>query len=36
MVSEQQQQGEQRSVLKLAKSNVSIDIPISKGYIEAI
>ena len=39
MVSEQQQQqqlqqNEPRSVLKLAKSNVSIDIPISKGYID--
>ena len=37
MVSEQQQQlqqNEPRSVLKFAKSNVSIDIPISKGYID--
>jgi hypothetical protein len=36
MVSEQQQlqQNESNSVLKLAKSNVSIDIPISKGYID--
>jgi hypothetical protein len=34
VVSEQQQQGEPRSVLKLAKANVSIDIPISKGYID--
>lgn len=31
---QQQQQGEPRSVLNLAKSNVSIDIPISKGYID--
>src|ERR687890_478954 len=31
---QQQQQDEQRSILKLAKSNVSIDIPISKGYID--
>ena len=30
----EQQQGEPRSVLKLAKSNFSIDIPISKGYID--
>jgi hypothetical protein len=30
----QQQQGELDSVLKLATSNVSIDIPISKGYID--
>jgi hypothetical protein len=34
LVSEQQQQGEPGSVLKSAKSNVSIDIPISKGYID--
>ncbi len=34
VVSEQQQQGEPPSVLKLAKANVSIDIPISKGYID--
>ena len=34
VVSEQQQQGEPHSVLKLAKANVSIDIPISKGYID--
>jgi len=34
MVSEQQQQDEQSSVSKLAKANVSIDIPISKGYID--
>lgn len=31
---QQQQQGEPRSVLKLAKANVSIDISISKGYID--
>jgi hypothetical protein len=30
----QQQQGELGSVLKLVTSNVSIDIPISKGYID--
>ena len=34
VVSEQQQQSEPPSVLKLAKANVSIDIPISKGYID--
>jgi hypothetical protein len=36
MVSEQQQQqqDEPTSVLKLAKSNASIDIPVSKGYID--
>jgi Na+-transporting NADH:ubiquinone oxidoreductase subunit NqrC len=37
MISEQQQQQQQDkpgSVLKLAKANVSIDIPISKGYID--
>jgi hypothetical protein len=33
-VQQQQQQGEPRSVLKLAKSNASIDIPLSKGYID--
>lgn len=33
LVSEQQQD-ELGSVLKLAKSNVSLDIPISKGYID--
>ena len=31
---QQQQQGEQHSVLKLAKSNASIDISLSKGYID--
>jgi hypothetical protein len=31
---QQQQQGEPGSVLKLAKSNVSIDIQLSKGYID--
>src|ERR687897_3871611 len=30
----ERQQGEPRSVLKLAKANVSIDISISKGYID--
>src|ERR687897_3416383 len=30
----EQQQDEPRSVLKLAKANVSIDISISKGYID--
>ena len=34
LVSEQQQQDEPTSVLKLAKANVSIDIPTSKGYID--
>ena len=34
LVSEQQQQDQPRSVLKLAKANVSIDIPLSKGYID--
>lgn len=34
MVSEQQQQDKPGSVSKLAKANVSIDIPISKGYID--
>jgi len=34
MVSEQQQQDKPGSVLKLAKANISIDIPISKGYID--
>ncbi len=34
MVSEQQQQDKPGSVLKLAKASVSIDIPISKGYID--
>jgi len=29
----EQQQDEPGSVLKLAKANVSIDIPLSKGYI---
>ena len=33
VVSEQQQQGEPPYVLKLAKANVSVDIPISKGYM---
>jgi hypothetical protein len=33
LVSEQQQ-GETGSVVKLAKANVSVDIPISKGYID--
>jgi hypothetical protein len=32
--SQQQQQGEPASVLKLAKSNVSLDISLSKGYID--
>jgi hypothetical protein len=31
---QQQQQGEPASVLKLAKSNVSLDISLSKGYID--
>jgi hypothetical protein len=35
LVSEQQQ-GEPGSVIKLAKANVSVDIPISKGYIDGI
>ena len=30
----EQQQGEPGSVVKLAKANVSVDIPISKGYID--
>ena len=30
----EQQQGEPGSVMKLAKANVSVDIPISKGYID--
>ena len=39
LVSEQQQQQQQQeskpgSILKLAKGNVSIDIPIAKGYID--
>lgn len=37
LVSEQQQQqqeGKPGSILKLAKANVSIDIPLSKGYID--
>ncbi len=37
VVSEQQQEQEQDklgSILKLAKSNASIDIPISKGYVD--
>jgi hypothetical protein len=34
MVSEQQQEGKPSSDLKLAKSNISIDIPISKGYAD--
>ena len=34
LVSEQQQQDKPSSVLKLAKANVSIDIPTSKGYID--
>ena len=36
LVSEQQQQqeGKPQSILKLAKANVSIDIPLSKGYID--
>jgi len=34
LLSEQQQQDPPSSVLKSTKSNVSIDIPISKGYID--
>ena len=37
LVSEQQQQQQESkpgSILKLAKGNVSIDIPIAKGYID--
>ena len=30
----EQQQGKPGSVMKLAKANVSVDIPISKGYID--
>ena len=31
---QQQQEGKPWSILKLAKANVSIDIPLSKGYID--